>query len=59
MVLGTMVGYGPGTEPIDFEVNQCIFKVKDYQNIGLNVCAYNSLIRIDIEFVLFNITEHG
>ena len=28
VVLGTLVGYGSETEPIDFGVIQCIFKVK-------------------------------
>ena len=31
LVLGTIVGYGSETEPIDFGVNQHMFKVKGHE----------------------------
>ena len=35
LLLSALVGYGPRMKPIDFEVNQYIFKVKGHEKVKI------------------------
>ena len=58
MVFNTEVRYLSGMKLIDFEVSQCIFKVKGQENITFVISSHSSSIQIDIKMVLFKITDH-